>query len=82
MVQPDAVIGGKMKQIEEWSNEKHLWFGILLAFNNSYECPDCIKVCATYWEKCKNPMHRLHDALYALEDELEKLARQRVRRSK
>ena len=71
-----------MKQIEQWSKEKYLWFGILLAFNNSYECPDCIKVCATYLENCQNPMHRLHDALYALENEIEKLSKQRLVRSK
>jgi len=71
-----------MKRLDEWSNEKHLWFDILLAFNNSYENPDCAKVCATYLETCKNPLHRLHDALSELENEIYQLSKQRIRRGK
>ena len=40
---------------------------LLKLFDDYYICEDCDKYAATYLEKCKNPLHQLHDAAWEIE---------------
>jgi hypothetical protein len=40
---------------------------LLKLFDDHYICEDCDKYAATYLEKCKNPLHKLHDAAWEIE---------------
>ena len=41
---------------------------LLQIFDNHYQCRYCDDRCAEYLINCRNPLHRLHDLLYKLED--------------
>jgi transcription initiation factor IIE alpha subunit len=64
-----------MKQVPKWTDDKAKWRRTLLYFHSEYQCPDCAKMYAFYLETCKNPLHRLHDALYELEKEIARITK-------
>jgi len=50
-------IAGMVKQNERYKT-------LLKLFDDHYICEHCDEYAATYLEKCKNPLHELHEAAW------------------
>ena len=51
--------------------ERDYWRGLCKIAEEVCFCEDCDALAATYLEKCKNPMHQIHDAVWEWEKTLD-----------
>jgi hypothetical protein len=45
--------------------EHHRWRKLAYVFDNHYVCDNCESKAASHLDDCTNPLHEIHEAIYA-----------------
>ena len=56
---PDVIMNKAADEIERLR-------GLMLVFDDHFVCEECEKACATYLQRCPNPLHALHTAAWEI----------------